>query len=113
MVQSTTGLTRDQAGRLRDAFAGEIVTPGDTSYDDARRLWNAVHDRRPAVIVRPGRLRRSRRRSGSRASEDLELAVRSGGHSPAGHSRLQRRPRRRPVGDARRVGRSRRRAPHG
>ena len=68
MVQSTTGLTRDQAGRLRDAFAGEIVTPADTSYDEARRLWNAVHERRPAVIVRPGTARTSRRRSGSRAT---------------------------------------------
>ena len=86
MVQSTTGLTRDQAGRLRDAFAGEIVTPGDTSYDDARRLWNAVHERRPAVIVRPGTAADVAAAIRFARDEDLELAVRSGGHSPAGHS---------------------------
>jgi FAD/FMN-containing dehydrogenase len=39
--------------RLRRTFRGEIITPRDPAYDGARRLWNAVHDRRPAVIVRP------------------------------------------------------------
>ena len=86
MVQSSTGLTRDQAERLRDAFAGEIVTPADTSYDEARRLWNAVHDRRPAVIVRPATATDVATAIRFARENDLELAVRSGGHSPAGHS---------------------------
>ena len=38
---------------LRRAFTGEILTPDDCGYDDARRVWNAVFDRRPAVVVRP------------------------------------------------------------
>ena len=86
MVQASTGLTRDQLARLRSTFPGDIITPADDAYDEARRLWNAVHDRRPAVIVRP-------RTSPDVASairfareHDLELAVRSGGHSPSGHS---------------------------
>lgn len=50
---AANGLTTDQLRRLRAAFSGEIVTPSDGAYEDARRLWNVVIDRRPAVVVRP------------------------------------------------------------
>jgi FAD/FMN-containing dehydrogenase len=39
--------------RLLETVDGEILTAGDASYDEARRLWNGVHDLRPGVIVRP------------------------------------------------------------
>ncbi|HSL76017.1 MAG TPA: FAD-binding oxidoreductase [Candidatus Limnocylindrales bacterium] len=78
--------TRPQIDELRRSFAGEIVTPDDTGYDDARRVWNAVFDRRPALVVRPvsvddvvAAIRFGRER-------DLEIAVRGGGHSAVGHS---------------------------
>jgi FAD/FMN-containing dehydrogenase len=71
---------------LRRSFAGEVVAPDDAGYDDARRVWNAVFDRRPALIVRPtsvddvvAAVRFGRER-------DLEIAVRGGGHSAVGHS---------------------------
>lgn len=86
MVQASTGLTDDQLLRLRDAFAGDIVTPIDADYDDARRLWNAMHDRRPAVIARPGTSAEVASVIRFARDHDLELAVRSGGHSAAGHS---------------------------
>jgi len=86
MVQASTGLTREQAQRLRDAFSGDIVTPADDGYDEARRLWNAVHDRRPAVIVRPAARADVAAAIRFARDHDLALAVRSGGHSPAGHS---------------------------
>src|SRR5213079_447206 len=53
MVYAPAAVTADQLTRLRDAFAGEIVTPADEGYDEARRLWNAVHDLRPAAVLRP------------------------------------------------------------
>ena len=86
MVQSSTGLSRDQLQRLRGAFPGEIVTPADDTYDDARRLWNAVHDRRPAVIVRPTTSADVATAIRFARDEDLALAVRAGGHSASGHS---------------------------
>jgi FAD/FMN-containing dehydrogenase len=45
--------TRAQLNEFRDTFAGEIIAPEDAGYDDARRVWNATIDRRPAVVVRP------------------------------------------------------------
>ena len=86
MVQTSSGLTRDRLQRLRDTFQGEIVTPADDTYDEARRLWNAVHDRRPAVIVRPTTIADVATAIRFARDHDLELAVRAGGHSAAGHS---------------------------
>ena len=86
MVERSAGLTRDQIQRLGDGFAGDIVTPADDTYDDARRLWNAVHDRRPAVIVRPTTSKDVATAIRFAREHDLALAVRSGGHSASGHS---------------------------
>ncbi len=86
MVQPPAALTGDQLSRLRDAFRGEIVTPDDEGYDEARRLWNAVHDRRPAVIVRPTTTGEVATAIRFARDHDLALAIRSGGHSGPGHS---------------------------
>jgi FAD/FMN-containing dehydrogenase len=71
---------------LAAELRGHIIRPGDEDYDDARALWNAMHDRRPAMIVRcagtadvVAALRFAR-------SQSLEIAVRGGGHSIAGFS---------------------------
>jgi FAD/FMN-containing dehydrogenase len=63
-----------------------VITPEDAGYDDARRVFNGAFDRRPAAIVRPadaGAVARVIRFAGKRG---IDLAVRSGGHSGAGHS---------------------------
>ena len=70
--------------QLRRSFRGDIVTPDDATYDDARRLWNALHDRRPAAIVRPTDASEVATAIRFGREHDLEIAVRSGGHSLAG-----------------------------
>ncbi len=76
---------RDLDG-LRRSFRGEVVRPSDASYDEARRLWSSVHDRRPAVILRPTTPAEVATAIRFGRDQGLELAVRSGGHSAAGHS---------------------------
>lgn len=72
---------------LRRDFAGTILTPADgTAYDEARRVFNAIYDRRPRLVAQV------RDESDVRAAisygrrHDLEIAVRAGGHSVAGYS---------------------------
>src|SRR6185503_7300727 len=70
---------------LRRSLAGDVVVPGDIQYDAARLCFNAFVDRRPAVIVRClGRADVATAFDFARANE-LEVAVRGGGHNPAGH----------------------------
>ena len=45
-------LTEEVVDGLKGSFAGEIVLPSDGSYDDVRKLWNAMIDKRPRVIAR-------------------------------------------------------------
>lgn len=71
---------------LRSGFAGEVVAPGDPSYDESRTLFNAMIDRRPSVIALcetvddvAAAIRFGRERG-------LEVAVRGGGHSISGNA---------------------------
>ncbi|MGH2951893.1 MAG: FAD-binding oxidoreductase, partial [Solirubrobacterales bacterium] len=71
---------------LERSFRGELVRPGEPSYDERRRVWNGSIDRSPALIARCAGTRdvvaavALARRSG------LPVAVRGGGHSFPGHS---------------------------
>jgi FAD/FMN-containing dehydrogenase len=69
--------------QLRRTFGGDVITPADGTYHEARRLWNAVHDRRPAVILRPRSPVEVATAVHFGRDHGLELAVRSGGHSLA------------------------------
>ena len=72
-------------GELRSSVAGTVIDPADSTYDAARRCFNALVDRRPAVIVRClGPVDVATAFDYAR-SEGLEVAVRGGGHNPAGH----------------------------
>jgi FAD/FMN-containing dehydrogenase len=79
-------IDRNRIGAFRTTFAGDLTLPGDSRYDEVRQLFNAMHDKRPALIARctstadvvaAVRFARENR---------LVAAVRSGGHSVAGLS---------------------------
>jgi FAD/FMN-containing dehydrogenase len=75
------GAIRSLEARLR----GEVVRPCDDGYDDARRVWNAVVDRHPTFIVRPRDVADVMHAVNFARTNDVALAVRGGGHSPAGY----------------------------
>jgi FAD/FMN-containing dehydrogenase len=72
--------------RLRDSFDGRVTAPDDAGYDQARKVFYGKYDRRPAAIVRPADAAEVAQVVTLAADSGLELAVRSGGHSLAGHS---------------------------
>lgn len=79
-------LGRTAVEELRGAVRGELLGPDDPAYESARRTWNALVDKRPALIARcagagdvVAALRLARERG-------LEVSVRGGGHSVDGKS---------------------------
>ena len=82
MTEATAPLAPHHLDQLRRA-CGEVITADDAPYDDARRLWNAIHDRRPAVIVRPTTATKVATAVRFARDHDLEIQVQSGGHSAA------------------------------
>ena len=71
--------------QLRPAVRGVVLAPGQPGYDEARSVYNASVDRRPAVIVRclgTADVVQAVRFAGAAG---LPVAVRGGGHSVAGH----------------------------
>ena len=76
---------------LRDALRGDVFTPGDDGYEDASHAWNGAHyDRRPALIARCRGAADVSTAVAFARSNDLELAVRGGGHSLPGFSTTDR-----------------------
>ncbi len=71
---------------FRERFAGDVVQPGDETYDASRAVWNGMIDRRPALILRPTNTDEVVAALRFARDEDLPIAVRSGGHSLPGHS---------------------------
>lgn len=72
--------------KLAPTFGGRVVAPGDADYDEIRLVAMGNYDRRPGAIVRPRTAADVARAVVFARDNDLELAVRSGGHSGAGHS---------------------------
>ena len=67
-------------------FGGAVIRPGQPGYDAARAIWNAMHDRRPALIARPESARDVAAAIAYARAQGLPIAVRGGGHSMPGHS---------------------------
>jgi FAD/FMN-containing dehydrogenase len=71
---------------LAQTLRGELITPGDSGYDEARAIWNGAHDRYPALIVRAAGVADVMRAVEFARSEELLVSVRGGSHSIPGFS---------------------------
>ena len=69
---------------LREQVRGEVVGPDDQTYDEARKVFNGMIDKRPAVVVRCTGTADVAAAVGLARDEGLDLSVRGGGHSAPG-----------------------------
>ena len=81
-----SNLATPSISELRALFNGRVIAPGDARYEEARTVFVGGIDRRPAAIVRVADAGDVSRLVSLARETHMELAVRSGGHSSAGHS---------------------------
>src|SRR5258706_755550 len=79
-------MTKLSITELRASFNNRVITLGDAEYDKARTVFYGGIDRYPAAIIRVANAVDASKVISLARENDLELAVRSGGHSNAGHS---------------------------
>jgi FAD/FMN-containing dehydrogenase len=82
----TTTTQTQSLATLAEQLRGELITPGDPGYDDARKVWNGMFDRRPQAIARVQGTVDVVTVVNYARETGIELAVRGGGHSSAGYS---------------------------
>jgi FAD/FMN-containing dehydrogenase len=78
-------LSNQDINELQRSLAGAVIVPTNADYNTARRGFNALIDRRPAVIARCVRAEDIAVAFDFARAHELEVAVRGGGHNPAGH----------------------------
>jgi FAD/FMN-containing dehydrogenase len=69
---------------LRGQLRGALLAAGDAGYDQARRIWNAMIDKRPALVARCSGDADVMRVVRFAADNELLLSVKGGGHNVAG-----------------------------
>lgn len=86
LAEKKTRIEPAVISNLRSGMCGWIITPDDSEYDKRRSVFYGGIDKRPALIVRVASADDVSRVIALARDSGLELAVRSGGHSVAGHS---------------------------
>jgi len=69
---------------FKTSFRGMVLVPGDAGYDSARRVYNAMIDRSPALIARCADVADVRQAVRFAREKDLVVAIRGGGHNGGG-----------------------------
>jgi FAD/FMN-containing dehydrogenase len=77
-------ISKEKIENLKSKVKGEIVLPRDPTYKEVREIWNAMIERRPAVIVRCAEADDVRHAISFARENGLEISIRGGGHNIAG-----------------------------
>src|ERR1700752_3263294 len=77
---------RSSLETFKASLRGELLCPGDAGYDDARKIWNGMIDKRPACIARCSGVADVIRSVNFARENDLLVAIRGGGHNIAGNA---------------------------
>src|SRR6266446_4435858 len=90
LVVTTAGtdtvLNEATVQEFKATLRGELIRPGNESYDEARKVWNGMFDLRPALIARCTGTADVMSAVNFARDNNLLVAVRGGGHSIPGHS---------------------------
>ena len=79
-------MVETQAPARIEGFRGDLLAPGDEGYEQARWTWNAMFDKRPALIARCSGVADVIAGVNYARENGMLLSVRGGGHSVPGHS---------------------------
>lgn len=82
----TTPVDGDGVEALRERSRGTLLRPGEAGYDGARAIWNAMIDRKPAVIARCEGTADAIWAVNFAREHDLLVSVLGGGHNVAGNA---------------------------
>jgi len=72
--------------QLKSLIKGSIVVPDDRTYDEVRQIWNAMIDRRPAVIVQAAAADDVAPAIAFAREKGLDISIRGAGHNIAGNA---------------------------
>ncbi len=81
---ATRTLPSETLDALRAQLRGSLCWPGEPGFEQARTVWNAMIDRRPAIVVRAAGVNDVIHAVGFARQHGLRLSVRGGGHNIAG-----------------------------
>ena len=81
---NTTVFEESVFAGLQSQLRGELILPGDESYDEARKVWNGMIDKKPALISRCASVDDVVASVNFARENEILLAVRGGGHNVAG-----------------------------
>ena len=85
-VTSAVGTPLEEARiqEFESGLRGRLLRPGGDGYDEARRVWNAMIDKRPALIARCAGVSDVISSVNFARTNDLLVSIKGGGHSVAG-----------------------------
>ncbi|MBA2597968.1 MAG: FAD-binding oxidoreductase [Chloroflexia bacterium] len=84
--QNQAAIDPEVLQEFRELVGGNVILPGDETYDAARRVWNGMIDKRPELIVRARGVADIRQTVTFARENGLSLTIKGGGHNVAGHA---------------------------